>query len=93
MSKKEFDRRLEVAIPLEFPKTVDGQTYTSLTMRRPTTADGIAAAEYKGSEGRKGLFLFARLCNVSPDVIEALDEIDSQALGEQHSAFTGRQSV
>lgn len=91
MSTKQFDKRLEVEIPLEFPVTVDGQEYKSLTMRRPKTADGLAAAQFKGNDAAKGIFLFARLCNVAPSVIEELDEIDSEALGAQHNAFTGRQ--
>lgn len=93
MSKKTYDKRLVVEVPLEFPITVNAVPYASLAMRRPKTADTIAASKLKGSDGERGVFMLARLCDVSPDVIEELDEIDSNALSEQLSAFTGRQSA
>ena len=92
MATKKFDRRSQADVTLEFPVDVDGVSYTKLTMRRPKTADTMAAAKQKGSEHERGVFLLARLCDVSPNVIEELDEIDSDALGEQLNAFTGRQS-
>ncbi|GJD31509.1 hypothetical protein PMNALOAF_2768 [Methylobacterium adhaesivum] len=93
MSKKNYDKRLEVEVPLEFPFETGGVEYAKLTMRRPKTRDSMDAAKVKGTDGDRGVFMLARLCNVSPDVIEELDEIDSNTLSEQLSAFTGRQSA
>lgn len=93
---KDFDARTEVEISLSFPVTFDGVTYSKLTMRRPKTKDGIAASKFKGSEAERGIYLLSRLCSangapVSPDLIGELDDVDADALGEQHKAFTGRQ--
>lgn len=88
-----FDRRESAEIKLQYPVTADGVTYDKLTMRRPKTKDGIAASKFKGNESERGIFLLAQLCGVSPDVIEELDEVDADALGEQHKAFTGRQAA
>ncbi|WP_311276176.1 phage tail assembly protein [Methylobacterium sp. WCS2018Hpa-22] len=87
-----YDTDSEKTIKLDFPVTVDAMEYKELTMRRPKTKDSIAASKFKGSEAERGIFLMAKLCNVSPDVIEELDEVDANKLGEQHKAFTGRQS-
>lgn len=88
----DFDRRLEAEIVLQYPVTVNGQVYTSLKMRRPKTKDGLAAARHKGSDAERGIFIFSRLCDVEPAVLEELDEVDSEALGAQYRAFTGRAS-
>lgn len=86
----DFDRRAEAEIKLEYPVTVDAVTYEALIMRRPKTKDSLAAAKHKGGEAERGIFMLARLCNVAPNVIEELDAIDAEALGEQLEAFQGR---
>lgn len=91
-NKREFDKRTEVVIPLNYPVTADGVTHSELTMRRPKGKDSLKAASYKGSEAARGMRYFADLCNVAPNVIEELDEVDVEALGEQLQAFTGRQA-
>lgn len=92
-STKDFDKRLEVEIALHYPVKVDGIEYNSLTMRRPKSKDSLKAQSYKGSDAKRGVLLFSDLCGVSPDVIEELDEIDADTLGEQLQAFTGRQAA
>ncbi|NYG46347.1 MULTISPECIES: phage tail assembly protein [Bradyrhizobium] len=86
------DMRLSAEITLDFPFDVDGKNYTSLTMRRPKTKDSLKAAKFKGHDADKGILLLADLCNVSPDVIAELDEIDAMKLGAQLDAFRGGQS-
>lgn len=86
------DMRLSADIKLDFPVSVDGIDYQKLTMRRPKTKDSIKAAKFRGHDADKGILLLADLCNVSPDVIEELDEIDAQKLGAQLEAFRGGQS-
>jgi len=84
------DLRPEAEIELQFPVEVDGVTYKALTMRRPKTKDGLAASKFRGNDAERGIFLLARLCNVAPNVIEELDEIDAMALDAQLRAFQGR---
>lgn len=91
MSEKEFDKRLNATIKLSFPVEVNGTLYEELSMRRPKTKDTLLAAKQKGGEVERGVYLMARLCDVEPDVIEELDEVDAEKLGEQHKAFTGRE--
>lgn len=86
------DMRLTAEVTLDFPVESDGKTYTTLTMRRPKTKDSLKAAKFKGHDADKGILLLSDLCNVSPDVIEELDEIDAMKLGEQLDAFRGGQS-
>ncbi|MBB4398750.1 phage tail assembly protein [Bradyrhizobium sp. ERR14] len=86
------DMRLSADITLDFPFDKDGKTYSSLTMRRPKTKDSLKAAKFKGHDADKGILLLADLCNVSPDVIAELDEIDAMKLGAQLDAFRGGQS-
>ena len=90
---KDFDKRVTVDIDLNFPVTVDAVEYKKLTMRRPKTKDSLNAASFKGSDAKRGILLFANLCDVSPDVIEELDEVDADALGDQLQAFTGRRAA
>ncbi|GJD79388.1 hypothetical protein GCM10007886_29520 [Methylobacterium gregans] len=86
------DTRLTADIKLLFPVNVGGQNYTALTMRRPKTADALAAGRAKRDEMERGIFLLARLCDVAPDVIEELDETDFFSLTEQLESFRGRPS-
>lgn len=89
---KKPDMRLRAEITLDFPFDCDGKTYEKLTMRRPKTKDSMKAAKFKGHDADKGIMLLADLCDVSPDVIEELDEIDAKKLGDQLDAFRGGQS-
>ncbi|WLA86912.1 phage tail assembly protein [Bradyrhizobium elkanii] len=86
------DMRLSAEITLDFPFDVDGKNYKALTMRRPKTKDSLKAAKFKGHDADKGILLLADLCNVSPDVIAELDEIDAMKLSTQLDAFRGGQS-
>ncbi len=91
MSEKNYDKRTEATISLDFPFTVDGVNYDKLVMRRPKTKDSMAAARQAGTEADRTLFILSRVCNVSPSIIEELDEIDLNKVAEQYAAFTGRQ--
>ncbi|WP_152048882.1 phage tail assembly protein [Aureimonas psammosilenae] len=93
MTTANYDKRTEVTISLEFPVDIDGEKYTALTLRRPKTKDVIAAEKFEGNSTERSVLLFARLCNVAPNVIEELDEIDGGAVNAQYRAFTGRQSA
>ncbi|WP_245287372.1 phage tail assembly protein [Bradyrhizobium elkanii] len=92
MTEVKKDMRLSAEITLDFPIEVDGKPYKTLTMRRPKTKDSLKAAKFKGHDADKGILLLSDLCNVSPDVIEELDEIDAKKLSDQLDAFRGGQS-
>ncbi|BAM87693.1 conserved hypothetical protein [Bradyrhizobium oligotrophicum S58] len=90
--KKQPDMRAEAKITLDFPIEVEGQKYSSLTMRRPKTKDSKKAAKFKGHDADRGVLLLADLCGVAPNVIDELDEYDAKKLGDQLDAFRGGQS-
>lgn len=91
MSK--IDLRPTVTVALNFPISADGQTHDKLTMRRPKTADTVAASRLKKDEVDRALFLMSRLCDVSPEAIEELDESDFYALNRQLDSFRGTSSA
>lgn len=74
-------------ITLRHPKTVEGETYTKLTMRRATAGDSRDAQRGGGSAADIEMRLFGNLCEVSPEVMEKLDLGDYQRLQEQFQDF------
>lgn len=83
------DMRTEVEITLSFPITVEGQKITSLTMRRPKTADRLWAEKQKSDDFAKIVSVAARLCNVAPADIAELDDLDMKKVDDQYAAFRG----
>ena len=81
------DLRATVEVPLQFPVTIDAREYKALKMRRPRTRDVLAARKYSSDEMERAVFVMARLCDVSPDVIEELDEFDTDTLADQLGRF------
>ncbi|WP_336814912.1 phage tail assembly protein [Bosea sp. MMO-172] len=81
------DLRESVSVTLRFPVSVDAVTHTTLTMRRPKMKDSLAATKAPGTPFERDIFLFARLCDVAPNVIEELDELDAGELADQLEAF------
>lgn len=75
-------------IDLKHPVTVDGQTYTSLTMRRAKLRDQRLAAKQK-SDVDSEITLFANLCEVPPNVLDELDMVDYAQLQEVYRGFFG----
>jgi hypothetical protein len=88
-----FDKRLTAEVPLEYPVTVEGIPYDKMTMRRPKTKDSLKAAKHRGGDAERGILLLADLCNVAPNVIEELDEVDAKKLSDQLDAFRGGQAA
>jgi hypothetical protein len=76
------------SIPLQFPVTVDGQEYKSLTMRRCKVRDRRLAAKQKTDEDKE-ITLIANLCEVPPGVIDELDAVDYAKLTETLQGFFG----
>jgi hypothetical protein len=77
-------------IKLQYPVTIDGVSYSELSMRRSRVKDRLAVANMKDkSDEEKEILLFANLCEVSPDVIRDLDESDYPAVQKVYMSFFG----
>lgn len=76
-------------IKLQFPVKIDGAEHTELTMRRSKVKDRLAVAAMKCSDEEKEIRLFANLCEVSPEFIQELDEVDYAAVQKVYMGFFG----
>jgi len=77
-------------IKLKHPITIDGVSYSELSMRRSKVKDRLAVANMKDkTDEEKEIMLFANLCEVSPDVIRELDEADYPAVQKVYMSFFG----
>ena len=62
-------------IKLNYPIESDGANITDLNMRRSKVKDRLIVAKMKNSsDEEKEIRLFANLCEVTPNIIEELDE-------------------
>ena len=79
----------KTTVKLAFPVDADGQQIESLEMRRPTVGDLKAARRQgKGRDEDVEITLFANLCMVPPETIEALDYLtDYSALQDAYAGF------
>ena len=75
-------------IQLEKGTEIDGANVMVLTMREPTVADQLAAAEIKGTDALKEVTLIANLCDVSPDDIKRLSLRDYYKVQAAYADFT-----
>lgn len=81
---------MENKIKLQHPITLDGVSYSELSMRRSKVKDRLAVANMKNvSDEEKEILLFANLCEVAPDVIRELDEADYPAVQKVYMSFFG----
>lgn len=76
-------------IKLKYPVNIDGVSYTELNMRRSKVKDRLAVTAMKCSDEQKEITLFANLCEVSPKVIEELDETDYTSVQKVYLGFFG----
>lgn len=76
-----------VSVTLKQPVTVDGQTYSTLSLRRPKVRDMLVSDKIGGSDAEKEIRIFANLCEMAPAVIEELDLADYQALQKAYQGF------
>lgn len=84
------DLRRSVEIPLQFPINVDGLELNSVTMRRPKLRDTLDAKKVKGDDMNQGIAMIASLCDLAPEHIAELDELDFESVQKQYMAFTGK---
>lgn len=78
-----------VTIELNFPVKVDGIESSVLQMRRPKVKDQLFF-EKRGagmSDAEREIRLFANLCDIAPNDIEALDMMDYAKLSKQYQDF------
>lgn len=74
-------------IELDFPVFVDGHEYKELNMRRSKVKDRKAAMKQWDNDAEREIGLMANLCEVSPKVVEELDELDYAKLQKVFSGF------
>lgn len=75
---------------LEWPLEVDGARIDRIELRRLTGAEMVALQDLVARENFADHDLFALVCDVSPEVIRALDEDDWIALREKALDFLPR---
>ena len=75
-------------ITLRYPVMHEGETISSLTMRRPRLRDLLAADRLQGTDAAKEVRIFASLCEVAPDALEEMDLADYAALQSAYRRFT-----
>lgn len=83
-----------LTVNLDYPITVAGAEVSFLTVRRPKGRDifRFQDAEAKGvSEGQRTRQMLCDLCEVGPDVLDELDAVDLNRLGEIIGSFTNPQ--
>ena len=76
-------------IKLTHPITINGAPCAALSMRRPKVKDMRLARRGTEDAGDQEVALFANLCEVTPDDIDALDLADYGKLQEVFRGFTG----
>lgn len=74
-------------ITLDYPITHDGQTFTELTLRRPTVGDNLAAQKGGISDADREVRLIANLAEVAPEIIHRIDMKDYGQLQRTLAGF------
>jgi hypothetical protein len=72
---------MSVTYQLKYPVTLDGETFTELTLRRPKFRDIARSQKVKGELDQIATML-SDLAEVSPKVVNELDAEDFTAIGE-----------
>ncbi|MDA0902554.1 MAG: phage tail assembly protein [Proteobacteria bacterium] len=81
-------------IKLKYSLESDGQTYKELNMRRSKVKDRLLVSKMKSApDEEKEIRLFANLCEVTPSVIEELDESDYANLQKAYMGFFGSEGM
>lgn len=75
-------------ITLDYPVTVNGHEYASLTMRRCKVKDRRVASK-QPTPADQEVTLIANLCDVPPSVIDELDAVDYEKCTEALRGFFG----
>lgn len=76
----------KTTIKLDYPVESDGNKINELTMRRATVRDQKVASK-AGPPEEQEITLFANLCEVANNTIEALDLADYKKVQEAFTSF------
>ena len=74
-------------VQLLYPIEHNGKKYETLTLRRSKVRDRLAITKLNLSDEEKEIRLLANLADITPDVIEDLDERDYQELQKVYLSF------
>lgn len=74
------------------PPIYDGQTYTTLTLRKMKAKD-LVAGDLVTGEARKSFAIFASMAGVPIQVIEDLDIEDFESLGVKAAPLMGKMAA
>ncbi|SAL03088.1 hypothetical protein AWB77_06703 [Caballeronia fortuita] len=75
------------SITLSRPMNVGGAPVTALKMREPLLRDQVAMQEQKGTDLEREIFLFANLCEITPDQLKALPVRDYNRIVAAYVGF------
>lgn len=78
---------MSVLIDLDFPVVVDGETVSSVRLRRPVVRDMLRIDIAGCSDAEKELALFANLCEMTNESLENLDLSDYAKLQRAYQDF------
>jgi len=73
-------------LTLGYPVTLEGKTYSELSVRRPKLIDVMIADKQK-TDYEKEVTLLSNLCGVAPNVINEMDLKDYESLREIYASF------
>lgn len=73
---------------LEYPFDHKGETYETLTIRRPKMRD-LKKFETIKDQMKKGMTMLSDLAEIAPDVVEEMDPVDFNAASVMIAGFLG----
>lgn len=79
-------------VVLDYPVTVAGKEYKTLTMRRPKVRDQLIADKQNKESSDKEIHLLSLLAGVEPAVIQELDMTDYGEVQKAYKGFTKKNS-
>lgn len=81
------NRAMSVTIELDFPVTYNGETISTLNMRRPKVRDQRVVNKCNGDELDVDIKMFTILCEVAEAVIDDMAPTDFKKLQDAFSDF------
>ncbi|OJY07179.1 MAG: hypothetical protein BGP07_16750 [Rhizobiales bacterium 63-22] len=84
-----MEKITSVTVPLEYPVPYNGTEVKELTFRRMKGKDTLVA-EGVESQVRAGYMIFAALAGVDVELIEELDLVDLETVGEKVAPLMGK---
>ena len=86
--------RESATVTLLHPIEVNGETVSTVTMRRPIVRDLRAAQRQSGSNAAEvELMMFANICELAPEALDLMDLGDYRELQVTYEGFLSRGST